>query len=65
MKDANVLQLTEFFHPRAEEIVGLLPARLGARIEADPKWMARLDRWFNKGRRLAHRQPARLPDAAC
>ncbi len=52
VKDANLLQLTEFFHPRAEEIVGLFPAKLGARIEADPKWMARLDRWFNKGRRL-------------
>jgi indolepyruvate ferredoxin oxidoreductase, beta subunit len=52
VKDANVMQLTEFFHPRAEEIVGLFPARLGARLEADPKWMARLDRWFNKGRRL-------------
>jgi indolepyruvate ferredoxin oxidoreductase, beta subunit len=52
VKDANVLQLTEFFHPRAEEIVGLFPAQLGARLEADPKWMARLDRWFNKGRRL-------------
>jgi indolepyruvate ferredoxin oxidoreductase, beta subunit len=50
--DSNLLQLTEFFHPRAEEIVGLFPARLGARVEADPKWMARLDRWFNRGRRL-------------
>jgi indolepyruvate ferredoxin oxidoreductase beta subunit len=52
VKDANLLQLTEFFHPRAEEIVGLFPAKLGAKLEADPKWMARLDRWFNKGRRL-------------
>ncbi len=52
VKEANLLHLTEFFHPRAEEIVGLFPARLGARVEADPKWMARLDRWFNKGRRL-------------
>lgn len=52
VRDANVLQLTEFFHPRAEEVVGMLPARLGARLEADPKWMARIDRWFNKGRRL-------------
>ena len=52
MKDVNVLQLTEFFHPRAEEIVGMFPARLGARLEADPKWMARLTRWFDKGRRL-------------
>lgn len=52
VKEGNLLQLTEFFHPRAEEIAGMLPARLGARVEADPKWMARLDRWFNKGRRL-------------
>lgn len=52
VKEANVLQLTEFFHPRAEEIVGMLPARLGARLEADPKWMARMTRWFDKGRRL-------------
>lgn len=52
VKDGNVLQLTEFFHPRAEEIVGMFPARLGARMEADPKWMARLNRWFDKGRRI-------------
>jgi indolepyruvate ferredoxin oxidoreductase beta subunit len=52
VKEGNVLHLTEFFHPRAEEIVGLMPARLGAKLEADPKWMARLTRWFDKGRRL-------------
>ena len=51
-KDANVLQVTEFMHPRAEEIAGMLPAKWGARVEASPKCMARLDRWFNKGRRL-------------
>ena len=44
--------LTEFMHPRAEEIAGMLPARIGARVEASPQWMARLDRWFNKGRRV-------------
>ena len=52
VKDANVLHLTEFFHPRAAEIVGMFPARLGAKVEADPKWMDRLTRWFDKGRRL-------------
>jgi indolepyruvate ferredoxin oxidoreductase beta subunit len=52
VKGAQVLQLTEFFHPRAEEIVGLFPARLGARIEGDARWMARLSRWFARGRRL-------------
>ena len=51
-KAENVVQLTEFLHPRAEEIVGLFPARLGAKLEASPVWMARLDRWFNKGRRM-------------
>lgn len=51
-KDANVMQVTEFMHPRAEEIAGMLPAKWGAAVEANPKWMARLDRWFNKGRRL-------------
>lgn len=50
--DNHVMQLTEFLHPRAEEIASLLPARIGAMVEASPKWMARLDRWFNKGRRV-------------
>lgn len=48
----HVMQVTEFMHPRAEEIAGLLPAGLGARLEASAKGMARLDRWVNKGRRL-------------
>ncbi|PLL11150.1 indolepyruvate oxidoreductase subunit B [Tabrizicola sp. TH137] len=61
VKDGTLMHLTEFFHPRAEEIAGMLPARLGARIAADPAWMARLDRWFNKGRRLrTDRLPAFL-----
>ena len=51
-EEGRLLHLTEFFHPRAEEIAGLLPARMGARVVASPVWMARLDRWFNKGRRL-------------
>ena len=51
-KDANLMQVTEFMHPRAAEIAGMLPAKWGARVEASPKWMARLDQWFNKGRRL-------------
>ncbi len=52
VRDERLLRLTEFMHPRAEEIAGMLPAGLGARVEASPTWMARLDRWFNKGRRL-------------
>ena len=50
--EAHVLQLTEYFHPRAEEIAGLMPARLGAQTEANPARMARLNKWFGKGRRL-------------
>ncbi len=52
VQDAQGLHLTEFLHPRAAEIAGLLPAGLGARIARDPVWMARLDRWFGKGRRI-------------
>lgn len=51
-KPGTVMQLTEFMHPRAEEIVGMLPAGLGGKLAASPTWMARIDRWFNKGRRL-------------
>ena len=50
--DDNVMHLTEYFHPRAEEITGFLPARMGARLEASANTMARLTRWFGKGRRL-------------
>ncbi|MGH1576199.1 indolepyruvate oxidoreductase subunit beta family protein [Planktotalea sp.] len=50
--DENVMQLTEYFHPRGEEITGLMPVKLGARLEANPKIMDRLTRWFGKGRRL-------------
>ncbi|MDE4132372.1 indolepyruvate oxidoreductase subunit beta family protein [Phaeobacter sp. QD34_3] len=48
----KTLTLTDYLHPRAEEIAGLFPARLGARVEASPAWMQRLDRLFNKGRRI-------------
>ncbi|MEL6233886.1 MAG: indolepyruvate oxidoreductase subunit beta family protein [Pseudomonadota bacterium] len=46
------MHLTEFMHPRAEEIAGMLPARMGAWVEARPGWMRMLDRLFNRGRRL-------------
>lgn len=51
-KDKHVMQVTEFLHPRAEELVSLLPARMGARWAANPKRMALIDRLFNKGRRM-------------
>ena len=59
LKTGNVMALTEFFHPRAEEISSLLPAAMGARWEASPKRMAMLGRLFGKGRRLrSDRLPA-------
>ena len=51
-EDGAPLMVTEYFHPRAEEIAGLMPARLGAWLEARPRAMARLDRLVNRGRRV-------------
>ncbi|MFY9238663.1 MAG: indolepyruvate oxidoreductase subunit beta family protein [Roseovarius sp.] len=57
----NLVHVTEFFHPRAEEIAGLMPVRLGRWFEASPSRMGFLDRWFGKGRRLrSDRLPAFL-----
>lgn len=50
--DGQILHLTEYFHPRAAEIIGLMPARLGERMDASPRWQAWLTRWFARGRRL-------------
>jgi indolepyruvate ferredoxin oxidoreductase beta subunit len=30
----------------------MLPAGIGRKVQDSPAWMARLDRWFNKGRRV-------------
>lgn len=50
------VRLTEFLHPRGEEIIGLLPVKWGRWIEARPALAAWIDRCFNKGRRLrSHR----------
>ena len=48
----HVVLITEFLHPRAEDIVGMLPAGLGRRIESDDRKLAWFSRWFAKGRRL-------------
>jgi len=52
MGGAEVLQLTEFTHPRGEEIVSLLPAGLGRSVHARPRLLAWIDRRVNRGRRL-------------
>ncbi|WP_421693718.1 indolepyruvate oxidoreductase subunit beta family protein [Aestuariivirga sp.] len=46
------IYLTEFMHPRGEEIVSLLPARLGRRVLAKPRLMAFIDARVNRGRHV-------------
>lgn len=48
----QTLATTEYFHPRMEEMVGLMPAGLGAAVEARPKLMKTLNRFVDRGRRV-------------
>lgn len=52
LQSADGLKLTEYFHPRAEEICGLMPPKLGRWFEDSPSRFAWLDRRVNKGRRI-------------
>jgi indolepyruvate ferredoxin oxidoreductase beta subunit len=52
VKEGDPLYLTEFMHPRAEELVGLLPAKLGEWVSTRPALMRRIDRIFNRGRHV-------------
>ena len=48
----KVVHVTEYFHPRAEEFCGTLPAALGDWIERSPRLFRILDKLTNRGRRL-------------
>ena len=48
----QLLYMTEFMHPRTEEVLGTLPRRMGNAIAARPGLVAMLDRWINRGRRV-------------
>jgi indolepyruvate ferredoxin oxidoreductase beta subunit len=48
----QLVYATEYLHPRGEEICGMLPASLGAFIEARPFLFRMLDRLVNRGRRV-------------
>jgi indolepyruvate ferredoxin oxidoreductase, beta subunit len=50
--DDQVVHVTEFMHPRAEEICGAMPAGLGRWIEARPQLFRAIDRVFNRGRHV-------------
>ncbi|MAU96122.1 MAG: indolepyruvate oxidoreductase subunit B [Fulvimarina sp.] len=52
VRDDDVLKVTEYFHPRIEEICGAMPARLGRWIEARPGLATWLDKRVNKGRHI-------------
>ncbi len=49
---AQVLQVTEFMHPRIEEVCGTMPAGLGRFIMNRPGLSGALDRIVNKGRHV-------------
>ncbi len=46
------LNLTEFMHPRADELIGMLPKRLGQRVSASSGTVKLIDWVFNRGRRV-------------
>lgn len=50
--DGQVIHVTEFMHPRVEEICGTMPAGLGRAIERRPGLTRAIDRVFNRGRRV-------------
>lgn len=52
LKDGQVMQTTEFFHPRAEELIGMAPKAWAQWIHARPAVRDWLDRRVNKGRRV-------------
>ncbi|MDH2344587.1 indolepyruvate oxidoreductase subunit beta family protein [Bradyrhizobium sp. SSUT77] len=52
MSQGQVLQTTEFMHPRMEEVMGMLPVGLGRWLGAKPRLLGWLDRRINKGRRV-------------
>ena len=52
LHDDQVLKLTEFMHPRGEEVCGMLPRRLGRYVENRPRLFRALDRMVNRGRHV-------------
>jgi indolepyruvate ferredoxin oxidoreductase, beta subunit len=55
-KDDQIIYSTEYLHPRAEEICGMLPERLGRFFESRPSLFRALDRVVNRGRRVQVRR---------
>jgi indolepyruvate ferredoxin oxidoreductase beta subunit len=51
-RDDQIVYMTEYMHPRMDEVCGTMPKALGLWIENRPKLFARLDKMVNKGRRV-------------
>lgn len=51
-KDDQIVYMTEYMHPRMDEVCGTMPKGMGLWIESRPRLFARLDRFINKGRRV-------------
>ena len=52
VNDAAIMQVTEYFHPRAEEITATLPAALGSSLQNSPSLFSAFDWLVNRGRRI-------------
>ncbi|SFI03596.1 indolepyruvate oxidoreductase subunit beta family protein [Bradyrhizobium sp. cf659] len=52
MSEGQLLQTTEFMHPRMEEVMGVLPAGFGRWLGGKPRLLGWLDRRVNRGRRV-------------
>ena len=48
----QLVDITEFMHPRIEEVIGTLPAKLGLWCEARPRLLRVLDSVVNRGRHV-------------
>jgi indolepyruvate ferredoxin oxidoreductase beta subunit len=49
--ETDVIQVTEYMHPRAEEVIGLMPTGVARRVAASKRGTALVERMFAKGRR--------------
>lgn len=52
LSEGQVLQTTEFMHPRMEEVMGVLPVGASRWLGARPRLLGWLDRRVNRGRRV-------------
>jgi len=57
LRPGQLFETTEYMHPRMEELVGLVPARLGRWLKGQHRLYAWLDRRISKGRRVRTYSP--------